>query len=657
MVAALLVLAAVVHFAGPWSGSELDSERPPKSDAVTSNPEDSAPDWRGVHPRKAEGMGNLDDASSSRAPTLPESPELKPLAIVGTVLRLPTREPIEGAEVALRLADPRAPPNLVGEPLVRDWTTHSDEVGAFAFSFGAAPPVSAVIHVEAPGAATVDRLISLPADGEFGVEIEMDAGSTLSARVVDPDGNPIEGALVCAATEIDRSDQLMRRGSAGILAMIVEGGIPDDLKERIVVTDAEGRFTLPYLPGGPQRLCAAAKGFLPRTVLREAAGGGEDIVLHTVPGRRNLLPGAPAGPVLARVSGRILGVPREAVGILGTVSLRFLAGSGSTRSARVREDSYLLEGVPPGRYLLDHRSTAGSAVRLVEVPEGVTEVTLDLDLSLPAAIEGVVVDGSGKPVGGAVVRAFLWERVGNPDWAFSADPWVGDTNSRTDGAGRFRLEPLPPVPHLLSVGAPGFGFVNEGPFTPGAPGGARITLETGTGVTVRLLGWDGLPVRYAALGVFDSRGILVAEDAGDGMRLRGWGVAPGDYEVVAATPEGYFVREGGVRLEGATRTMDLRLEPAAALAITLDPGGGEVPGRGSVALHLPDGRGVPVATPDGRFATQPEVLSTDTEGQALREDLSPGTYRLRCRFPGGRVGEATAVVEPGRTAEVVIVVR
>jgi len=145
-----------------------------------------------------------------------------------------------------------------------------------------------------------------------------------------------------------------------------------------------------------------------------------------------------------RIAGRVLEAGTDGPIPAATV---WIAQEGRPVAAEKTDSDgrFALDAVTPGRYILvvSHPVYALSADR-VEVASG-REVRLDLRLSLGATVSGLIVDGQGKPVRRAVVRAVRWWPAGIAAEAGDksvpiALPWRA---VRADDEGRFRLEHLP----------------------------------------------------------------------------------------------------------------------------------------------------------------------------------------------------------------------
>ena len=207
------------------------------------------------------------------------------------------------------------------------------------------------------------RFVPAPGDG---LRIVVARQVAIHGRVLD-DGQPVIGVNVAV------------RGDS-------TGGVINTM------SDANGYFAFDNLPEGSFQLWAwqGALAAPAARVLRRGAGpfGNIDLVLE------------PAAVVVGRVIDR-----DHSVGVAGQVELRpVVDGTEVSRYARSGEDGvFRVEGVPHGRWIALAESPGYVSVGGVEFDagRGVPEV----EVAVGAVLEGRVVDGAGKPVAGAQVRA------------------------------------------------------------------------------------------------------------------------------------------------------------------------------------------------------------------------------------------------------------
>lgn len=260
-------------------------------------------------------------------------------------------------------------------------------------------------------------------------------GGLVEGRVLDPDGNPLAGALVVAGP---RGGHLVDLPS-GLRGLAAEP-VP-------IATAADGTFRLPGdLPPGEQPIHAVARGFPVRDeVVLVRAGERTSVELRLE---------APAS---------IVGLVRDAAGAPApdVVVIEAVERAGGFYEhafppAQVRTDAegrFHLDAVAPGaRELNAHdgrRPRLGRAHALVQCESGRT-TSCELALGLGRTITGRVVDAAGTPL---------------PGWRVHDDPqaWIEDSGTmfsqadrqdETDGEGRFLLANVGEGAHTLKVSAP-----------------------------------------------------------------------------------------------------------------------------------------------------------------------------------------------------------
>ncbi|HEX6203493.1 MAG TPA: carboxypeptidase regulatory-like domain-containing protein, partial [Thermoanaerobaculia bacterium] len=311
---------------------------------------------------------------------------------------------------------------------------------------------------------------------------------------------------------------------------------------------------------------------------------------------------------------------------------------------------YAATGLPPGRYAVSALAGLERRVREVASPgraggEAPNVVTVrageralhDVELELPPAVRGRVLDATGRPVGGAAV-ALVPEREPAAHLAF--DP----AGPRTDAAGRFEL-PLLWIdgPQRLQVAAlrRGHSPARSAPFAVergpgGVPRDVLVDVHLADEAPVRLrVTAGGAPVAGARVAV------LVAEPGGWGrlppveMLL----AAPG--AAVAASREGVadlFLAPGSYRLGVAaagyqTAVQDLEVPAPRPLAVEVALARGfEIAGRvvrggrpvANVLVHL------------GSRVRGEEPQVTGADGGFRLRDLAAGEHRLVVVADDGR---------------------
>lgn len=179
--------------------------------------------------------------------------------------------------------------------------------------------------------------VTLPADGPVALVLAREA--TVSGRVLDPAGRPVEDARV----EV---------GRAGVSSLSFFGKDEHD-------TDAEGRFELDGLPPGSITLQASAAGFAPSAPAPLALEAGQPL----------------SGVTLSlRVGGKILGEVFGPEGRPAADQTVWIASQGfSVRPETDAEGRFEVTGVPPGDVRLWTTSVEGVQLsEKVQLSEGET---------------------------------------------------------------------------------------------------------------------------------------------------------------------------------------------------------------------------------------------------------------------------------------------
>ncbi len=433
------------------------------------------------------------------------------------------------------------------------------EDGGFRFGGLAAGGVRLVALV--PGEWLVEsQEVALPRSGEF-VFLVKSEGRTLTGRVLDEAGRPLAGATVLADHE---------------------GGV------RLAAADPEGRF--------------------------EFTVTGMAVLEARIPGRRPesrvVAPSETSVEIRLLATGRVVGTVRRAAdGTLAPGVPVHLASAAGDRLESVTDADGRFEfpEAPPGETAL---WAWGSGFLPAEVAEGrevpcsfavrpAESLVVNLAVRSAADVEGAVLDPSGAPLPGAVVR--LQEDTGLPflfDVFFGAPGCrdVADRIAVAGAGGSFILRDLiPGCGYFVWAEAPGFSPAVGVPFAGGAAGPLVLRLAPERWVVVHALDAEtGDPV--AGAHVSASR-----EDCG--LRLKGETDADGN-AVLGPVPEGRLLVEGWAtdyEWARAWRVIGDGESLAAMLSFWRSPAHGasdrspESGGTTVVRLLDPQGRPVPVA--------------------------------------------------------------
>jgi hypothetical protein len=226
-----------------------------------------------------------------------------------------------------------------------------------------------------------------------------DAAATeeIAGRVLDPAGEPVEGARVLGEPEGDEPSAE-------------------------TVTDDDGRFVLQDLVPGPHRVEARYPGFAP-VWASGVPTGADALVLQLAPG------GAIAGTITAEGGSAVPGSTVVALRHTGRLT-RVPQAQATVFDA---DGEYRLDGLPPAVYDVVGGAAGHALVRARDVEVGAAEVELSLVLPAGGRISGRVVD---ETTGEAVELA----RV-EVDRSLAAGPSVAPLRSSalTDDTGAFEI--------------------------------------------------------------------------------------------------------------------------------------------------------------------------------------------------------------------------
>lgn len=554
--------------------------------------------------------------------------------------------PVAGARVTAA-TDAGFPLDLELErefPWLKRQRTETDVEGRFRFED--VEPGSVQLAVRASGFAPYgQRGVAVPATDTELAPIVVARGAILSGIVVDPDGRPVADARIGRAEIEDE----------GALFMIGE-------REAAAVTGADGRFRVDQLACGAWRFVVRSEDHPDLTV----EGMAEEPGVEVSGLRWQLTPGA-------TIAGTVTGVPSAERGQLevramrgGSQGLHDFMGFGSARVAKVETSgSFLLRGLDPGAsYTLQARHARAegdlgfferSRSESVQASAGDTGVVLAYQPE--AALVFNVFDAKTR----APLESFQVES--GLDWRQPLRDDQGRPRTRYPG-GAVRVGGLRPRSEQdrVQLGVKAAGYRDYDREDIAVRSGQEldlgaIYLEPVPVVRVHVLdAKSGEPVADASVRMQKQQGdsfqvrrsISISEedghesiDFGEGRSAttdeHGWAVLTsyeGDTVELSARAKGY----APAKLEelalprGESLERELRLSLGGeALVRVLDPEG--LPQAGTRVEHRasggPEGGVIVMGGP-----RQGGVV-TDSEGQALFTNLSPGVHSFRLAEDGG----------------------
>lgn len=543
------------------------------------------------------------------------------------------------------------------------------------------------IRVEAPGHAPLERRVVPLVEPADLSDAELSSEGKLTVRVLGDDDTPVAGAIVRLAPPPRRGPAfgaqwawntppaLARTGADGA-ATLVRGPA-----RRLQVTASAPGFavTRSRVAGGDTLTVRLARGSGRTVVVRDAGGrpvpgalvgAGENdhpVGLTDEDGRVVLtLAGAVTTPVTvragdARETSRRVTAPAEGDGEPLVVTLpaavEIMGRVVDEDTGRGIEGAVVWERERPWRVAGSERA---GAFRLVATDEGSVEIaaaapgylpspatrtSADLHALAPptialrpaAAIEGIVVGETGRPVAGA--RLTMEEQLARSGRMVIriGDDMSGPTRAMSGPDGRFRLAPVDPEKRWTVIAR----SADRPPARADVPGlapretssGVRLELSPGFELSGLVVDESEAPVRGATVEVVAAQerggpgmmmmipgggGLaekLTADSDGDG-RFRAPGLAAGEYDVTV-TREGFAsaklpglevsgesaaVDAGTIRLQhGFTlqgRVVDELGEPLSGVAVTAQAAGG---GFMMALPGAPEGEPDALTTPDGWF--------------------------------------------------------
>ncbi|MGV8040661.1 MAG: carboxypeptidase regulatory-like domain-containing protein [Thermoanaerobaculaceae bacterium] len=393
----------------------------------------------------------------------------------------------------------------------------SDARGRFSM-----PPLPAgVLRLRAtrPGfPAAMHGPVETVAGTRITVAVTFEAGASLAVKVLDPGGQPLEGAAVRVFAR-DREErpgawrprliELLRQEPAGT-----------------AVSDGEGWAEVGALPVGKAWVLLAHPGYVSRVLEAEVPREGVDLGAQTLE----------AG---AAVAGRV--VDEGGRGLAGAeVSVH--AGDVSGGAAQSDAD---------GRFEVADLPRQGEATIYADLKGYMTPAPVKV--TLPAASEVTIRLRAARSLSGRVVDAETQEPVKDAWVDASLDSgWLNRSTARTDERGEFALEEVEPGEIVVAVRAKGYRHASQSVRVPaeGEVPAVTVAIHRGLELRGRVLDAEGQPApgvqvaaRQAEVDVASAqpRSYGEARSGSDGgFAIDGLG--PGKHAVEAAADDGGTAR-------------------------------------------------------------------------------------------------------------------
>ncbi len=466
------------------------------------------------------------DAWTGDAATAPKHVHLRPdtglvvLRLHGaaslrvTVLRLEDERPIPGAHIDI------LPPVHLGNEPIR--SGDCDEHGRVTLR--GLSPGSYGLVATADGFRTVETPLQPQAGLDWQETIKMVAGAPAEGRVVDPEGKPIEGAVIESRP-----------------ASMVSAYSPRPRPARHQVrSGADGRFTIPALDEGQFVLRATHPRFQP--------GESKEVDSDGRSPRSGI-------EIVLKPGGRIAGQVVDAEGLAEPFArVRINTADPGEPGAGLRtavcgpDGKFDVAGLPllPVELVAasDDASSTNVAFDLSERPE-YDHVRIELEFA--DRVDGVVTDPDGTPIEDAEVVC-----VGHKIGAIGTRPVVSET---TDADGHFACTGLVPGEYALTARRP-YANNNQSPWMRSA----GVTATTGEEPVTIVLPLDGAITGKVELsdGTVATDFEVAVDESGAPRRFQSPdgrftldGLSPRQYELVVSigtrsTEVDVAVPEGGV---------------------------------------------------------------------------------------------------------------
>lgn len=619
-----LLLVVGGGLAAVWLATDHPGDAAPGGDLLTRGPD-----------QPARPPVVIDTGPERRPTPAPEPEAPRTGAVTGRVVT-PDRVPLPGARVeALRGTVVTGMPGLL-EPTRLRRDTLADAAARFTLE-------------DLP--ACTDLVLRL--DGDF-------SPAELGPFLVTPGGTTDLGDLVVhpgmLITGEVRDEE--RRPVAGARVGLFQGMVPD-LEEgrspepvRLVLTDAEGRFSLPHAQPASFNLVVTAEGY---ARARHAAAPPP----LEQPGRMDaLITLRAARPLTGRVLAATDDAPLKGALVVATALDQGLEGGQATTNA---EGFFTIADVAPGNYAL--RATlkgysAGNSRTWAKRPDE----PVVLRLARQGRLRGNVIDPDGQPV-----TAFELQPKSHRAKLDGAVPF-GPVQRIRDPEGRFTAEGFDPGWACVDVWAQGYALTASAcvKMTQGADiDGLVVQLVRGATLSGLVVDDLGNPVAGAAVGLHLNREPEVdflRDDPRENPRLKSArtgadgrflieDLSPLTYQVEVDHPDHAILRHNDVAVAAATdnEAGTLVLTRNATIRGTaLDAGGNALPGAAVTLtrLHGPS-----------------RDLKADARGRFEFPRVPAGDYMLTCfgRPPGLqdllnsiKLPETPIRVQPGQVLELTV---
>ncbi|MFG6149247.1 carboxypeptidase regulatory-like domain-containing protein [Halobacillus sp. B23F22_1] len=491
-----------------------------------------------------------------------------PVSINGTVINQQTGDPIEGAQIEVRVLD-------VNGTVIRNVLTNN--FGEFLVDQLA--PGTYTVVASALSFQTNFATVTVPPGGQETVQIALtpNPGLLTGSITAAASGSPIAGAVVQVVTS-------------------------ENVLIETVLTDQNGQYTAGGLPPGNYNVVVTAANFQTKV-------GGAIILAGTTSTVDLMLIANPGA-----INGTVTPVqPNNIVQLYNTNNV-FI-----TSVIADQNGFYSFMNLAPGSYIVTGSAPNFSTVSTGTFVNSDETTTVDINLTAnPASIAGTIFDENANPISNATIRVFDSNEVS-----------LGTAG--TDAEGNYSIGNLPPGALTVVVTAPGFSQVISGvilqpgesqadvDFTLAANSGAISGLVIDA-ITDDLLANVSVVIRQAG----SSDQIVASATTSPFGNYTVSGLSPGSYTVTASLPGYGTITVGAIVVSDTTTNANISLIQLAGSieGQLIDADGDPITGA-NLQLKLLNDLNVTIITilanPDGSF-----VFSNIEPGTYVIQASAPG---------------------------------
>jgi RNA polymerase sigma factor (sigma-70 family) len=426
------------------------------------------------------------------------------------------------------------------------------------------------------------------------VAITLAKGAAINGRVIDEQGKPVGGARVVAT-------------SASEPLPVV------DPRRDGVAAGADGKFSIPAVSSGTWRLSASAGEYAPAT--------SEPIVVDGVNAQAGVELKLVAGGVVRGVVTDKAGKPVASADVR-VVSQGFVSWRSRRQAFTDADGKFAITGLArrPVDVVAQHEAGASSIVAADLAAKREHDVSLVLDVS--GAIEGLVVDQKGAPIGDAQV-------IAEPEWSGNTVDRVqwnvrGVQEAMTDQAGKFRFSGLPDGPYVVRAARPAASeaHLELSPGIATKPNGApiKIVVPADGRIVGKIVLADGKsPAMYNLMLGFNHATPFSAKDGAFTM------TAPPGKHTLTINGLGFVEQKKEITVASDGKDTDLgTITVAAGRSVSgrvLDENGAPVPKAKVAAGSLLTGGGAELYMPDESIGAKD--TTTDDNGRFVIDGFGP----------------------------------